>query len=472
MSKERIVLRRTVPMLVALAALGGSAVPASAAASPHQVWKQHWDGGGNDNGSVARVSPAGDRVYVTGRADGKPSPQTDLVTVAYTSAGKRLWTNRYTADWSTEPQDMVVSVDGTRIYVVANSYKTSSSSAGADYLTIAYSSTGTRLWTARYDDLHHKDDQANAIAVRPDGSAVYVTGQSFGTRTSGCGFGFEYDATDAVTVAYSKTGVRKWVGRYDNDSHSNDFGMDVAVDPSSGDVVVAGGTRPSCLGEVLLIAYEADGDPHWTHVDDAGGTFGEYPIGLGVDGAAGTIFVAGGRSVSQNDTVFLIAAYSDSTGDPIWRKPYSGPQSTTYPFAFVLGRDDHLYVAGWTGNFSGNTWRWDVAAFDGAAEGDLLWNTVYLHGTGQNIAYRLAASGDGTLVYGYGIVGSGLNRVTAFSADDGAVAWSAAVSERDQIGVSPLGPAPHGHRLYFTGSESIHRGPFDDDSDFDTRAFS
>jgi hypothetical protein len=452
-----------------LVGLLATIAPVSAATSPHQIWKQRWNGGGNDHGAVVRTSPSGDRVYVTGKSDGKPSPQTDLVTIAYTSAGKRLWVNRYTADWSAEPQDMVVSADGTRIYVAANAYTTSTE--GSDYLTIAYSSTGTRLWAKHYDDPSHKDDQATGIAVRPDGSAVYVTGFGFGRRTTSCGFGSEYDATDAVTVAYSKAGVRTWVGRYDNTAHSNDGGADVAVDPSTGEVIVAGYTRATCVSEVLMLAYRPDGTRHWAHVDDAGATFGEYPIGLGVDGADGTIFVAGGRDVSRDDIVFLIAAYAASTGDPLWRKPYKGPGKTTYPWAFVLGRNDRLYVSGWTGNFLGTTWRWDMAAFDGADKGSLLWNTTYMHGNGQNIAYRMAVSGDGTQVYAYGIVGNGLNRITSFAATDGTVAWSSATGEVD-LGLSPLGAAPHGHRVYFTGSASVQHGPFDTDTDVDTRAFS
>jgi hypothetical protein len=462
-------MRHSVPVLALVAVLLVGVLPASAASSPHLLWKQRWNGGGNDEGAVVRTSPSGDRVYVTGRSDGKPFPQTDLVTIAYTSAGKRLWVNRYTADWSAEPQDMVVSTDGTRIYVAANAYPTSTQ--GNDYLTIAYTSTGTRLWVKHYDDPHHGDDQAYGIAVRPDGSAVYLTGLSFGTRTTSCGQGSEYDASDIVTVAYSKSGVRTWVARYDNESHSNDDGVDVAVDASTGDVIVAGVTVPyPCYDEVALLAYRPDGSRDWVHVDDSGATFGEYPIGLGVDGAAGTIFVAGGRFVTRNENAFLIGAYSDATGDPVWRRPYSGPGQSTSPFAFVLGRNDRLYVAGLTGGALGGSARWDLAAFDGASGGNLLWNATYVHGAGQNWAYRLAESGGGTQVYGYGIVGSGLNRVVAFSATDGGVAWSAPTSEAE-VGVSPLASAPYGHRVYFGGSVSVQRGPFDFDDDVDVRAF-
>jgi len=55
-----------------------------------------------------------------------------------------------------------------------------------DYATLAYrASSGETLWRAFYDQ---DEDSASALAVNPEGSAVYVSGMS---------------GADITTVAYS-----------------------------------------------------------------------------------------------------------------------------------------------------------------------------------------------------------------------------------------------------------------------------
>jgi DNA-binding beta-propeller fold protein YncE len=62
-----------------------------------------------------------------------------------------------------------------------------------DYATVAWrAATGKRLWVKRYDGPAGADDYGQALAVGPDGSAVYVTGASRGSGT----------LTDYATVGY------------------------------------------------------------------------------------------------------------------------------------------------------------------------------------------------------------------------------------------------------------------------------
>jgi hypothetical protein len=66
-----------------------------------------------------------------------------------------------------------------------------------DYATVAYdASTGSRLWLKRYEGPSDGADEANALELSPDGSALYVSGSSYGGKTT---------KDDYATVAYALT---------------------------------------------------------------------------------------------------------------------------------------------------------------------------------------------------------------------------------------------------------------------------
>ena len=58
----------------------------------------------------------------------------------------------------------------------------------------AAASNGTELWVSRYQGSRHGFDSGEALAVSPDGSTIYVTGESYRSPSY-----------DYATVAYSAT---------------------------------------------------------------------------------------------------------------------------------------------------------------------------------------------------------------------------------------------------------------------------
>jgi len=95
--------------------------------------------GATYNGS-AIVSPGGNRVFVTGHVQSK-AYFGEYGTVAYNATtGARLWARRYAGRGATA---LAVSPDLTKVYVTGQSH--------GDYTTLAYSArTGARLWVRRY----------------------------------------------------------------------------------------------------------------------------------------------------------------------------------------------------------------------------------------------------------------------------------------------------------------------------------
>ncbi len=117
----------------------------------------------------------------------------DYATVAYdASTGAELWSARYNgpADGYETSYALGVSPDGSRVFVTGDSY---GPTPGPDYATVANdASIGTELWVARYNGPANSADSAAALGVSPDGSRVFVTGVSLG----------ETSYHDVATVAY------------------------------------------------------------------------------------------------------------------------------------------------------------------------------------------------------------------------------------------------------------------------------
>jgi DNA-binding beta-propeller fold protein YncE len=125
------------------------------------------------------VSPDGTTVYVSGQ----PSRGGGL-TVAYSAAtGRQRWASSYSGG---DGGSVAVSQDGTTVYVAG------SSGGDQGYATVAYrAATGSQLWASRYHGPANLGD-ACCVAASPDGTTVFVTGDSYGGRT-------DYDY---ATVAY------------------------------------------------------------------------------------------------------------------------------------------------------------------------------------------------------------------------------------------------------------------------------
>ncbi|MBI4728939.1 MAG: hypothetical protein HY775_05480 [Acidobacteria bacterium] len=196
-------------LLLTVATLGlGPASPATAAEAAR--WEAHCDCPGWDSAGASGIaaSPDGTRVFVSGWTPGSET-DSDYATLAYDAeSGARSWAARYNGPgngWD-RAYSLAVGPDGARVYVTGGSYGSGSSS---DYATLAYdSSSGTKLWEARYDGPGNRWDRATSLAVGPDGARVYVTGRSVGSGTKSDYATIAYDASVA-SVPRATTAPRR-----------------------------------------------------------------------------------------------------------------------------------------------------------------------------------------------------------------------------------------------------------------------
>ena len=247
-------------------------------------WRYGQPGTSADVADAIAVSPNGARVYVTGGSAGSGT-DLDYATVAYDASGTQLWVRRYTRQMDSydRASAIAVSPDGARLYVTGLS---SAFGSSYDYATIAYDASGARLWVRRYNGPGNNWDEANAIAVSPDGARVYVTGSS-----QGWGTWFDY-ATIAYDASGTQLWVRRYADP--EAQWYSDGANALAVSPDGTRVYVTGITvGPGPDFDYATIGYEASGMELWVRYYNgpADGRDGASAIAVGPDGAR--VYVTG-----------------------------------------------------------------------------------------------------------------------------------------------------------------------------------
>jgi hypothetical protein len=295
------------------------------------LWTNRYNGTGNDDDQATAITTSTNgNVFVTGWSS-RGGANYDYVTIAYSSAGIPLWTNRYNGPGNGIDRASAIATDRNG-NVFVTGYSTGSGS-GNDYATIAYSNAGIPLWTNRYNESGTYDDEATAITVDTNGN-VFVTGYS--------GIGAKTDL-DYATIAYSNAGVPLWTNRYNGPGSSIDAASAIAID-GSGNVFVTGGASNGTNNDYLTIAYSNSGVPLWTNRYNGPGNKDDAARAIAVD-ISGNVFVTGGASDGINSD-YVTIAYSN-TGVPLWTNRYNGSgNNIDVVFAIAVDRRGNVFVTG------------------------------------------------------------------------------------------------------------------------------
>jgi hypothetical protein len=373
------------------------------------LWTNRYNGPGNNVDVPKAIAVGGGKVFVTGTSWG--GADYDYATVAYSTSGTVLWVRRYNGPGNGDDGATAISVDANaNVFVTGYSVNPGT---GYDYATVAYSSVGVPLWTNRYDGPGNGNDYATAVAA---GSGnVFVTGYSTNNNS-----GYDY-----ATVAYSSTGVALWTNRYNGPSNKEDSANAIAVG-GNGDVFVTGRSLVTGANyDYATVAYTSTGVGLWTNRYNGPGNGDDQALAIAV-GAGNTVYVTG-QSVgvgSQYD--FATVAYS-GTGAPLWTNRFNGPgNGNDGASAVAVGNDGNIFVTG-ASDRGGN--NYDFATLAYSAAGAPLWTNRY-NGPGNNddeaVAIAVDAGGDvivagpswGIGTYGYAVVeysaGPGLRIIPIF----------------------------------------------------------
>ena len=298
------------------------------------LWTNRYDGLANSDDKAAAITvDSSGNVFVTGYSHGGATFR-DCATIAYSSAGVPLWTNRYNGPGGFHDQAVAIAVDASgNVFVTGSSY---GSDGYPDYVTLAYSNAGLPLWTNRLHGGGISYDEANALAVDSSGN-VFVTGSLL---LSG---NFDYG-----TIAYSGAGVPLWTNRYDGPGNRVDQSLAIALDRNGNVFVTGNSDGVDNIPDYATIKYSGVGVPLWTNRYSGPGRFFDEAIAVAVDGND-NVFVTGSSYSQESRLDYATIAYS-SAGVPLWTNRYNGPLNLDdRPFnrsCLAIGPDGAIHVTG------------------------------------------------------------------------------------------------------------------------------
>ena len=356
---------------------------------------------------------------------------------AQTAPGARLWLARYNSGpGSYDAADAIaVSPGGSTVFVTGNSWP--SGPTGRDYATLAYSAaTGRQLWVRRYSGPGHRTDIPCSVAVSPDGSRVFVTGGSTVRPHS--------DAY--ATIAYAAaTGRQLWLRRYQGPANGNSDASAMAVSPDGRRVFVTGESDGAggASGGYATVAYSAaTGRQLWVR---------RHMPRRGYNDATAVAVSPGGATVFVTGTAeYATVAYSAATGRQLWARPYSPRHGSDYGGSVAVSPGGAtVFVTGETDGAGGAGAIYATLAYS-AATGRQLWvgrrHEGYLRG--------MAVRPDGTAVYVTATSGGGYLTV-ADNAATGTQLWASRHSNGDN---GPVAVSPDGTTVYVTGTSRSDQG--------------
>jgi PQQ-like domain len=428
------------PLLGALlVAVIMATTPATAVPSPPSGGTELWYSLYKGGGPKAiATSPDSSRVFVAGTKVG-------YFAVAYDAeSGATLWVAEQ-GGFASYANGLAIAPDGSTVFVTG---QITGAGGHWDYLTIAYDApTGSILWTRRYDDPGHGNDVAYSVSASPDGSKVFVVGSS--GRSGGS------SPDDFFTIAYeSSTGATIWGRRFDGPKgpYRAPSGA-VSADGSRLFVVGASYGGPLEQYDYQTIAYDASaGTLLWArrydrnHLDDRATSVATAPDGS-------TVLVSG---TSGGDLVTV--AYDASSGGARWVGRHPGGAPTVRPVLVTASLDGSTVFVGGSSYAAATGFDYTTIAYE-AASGAVRWVRRYDGPSSEDdYVHAISASADGSVVFVTGMSRGGASNYDfatfAYRAATGAVMWAARYTRPgDEVDDGrAIASSPDGSKVFVTGA--------------------
>lgn len=191
-----------------------------------QEWVKYYSGtvNGNYNPSSIAIDTSGDVIVAISAPTLAAS--TDIIVIKYNSSGNVVWIQQYngTSNGMDYPKK-IVSIPSRDIYVGG---WTENGSNYTDMLVLKYSSSGVKLWEAKYNGVYNDYDFLEDMFVDQWGN-VYISGTIENPNGK----------NNFATIKYNTSGTQQWVAYYQNSFKNSSEVTTIAMD-NLGNIFVTG----------------------------------------------------------------------------------------------------------------------------------------------------------------------------------------------------------------------------------------
>lgn len=350
-------------------------------------------------------------------------------------------------------------------------------------------------WRAQYDSVDHRQDVSWSVAPSPDGSRIYLVGDSWSSESG-------VPARSAVAAFDATTGDRQWLS--ETTGVPGSWLSTIAANPANNLVYAGGLQRPASGGQTafvlaydgltgveswratppgwqttalvvsldgsLLYALISAGSPSVLALDASTGATlwtwkssnaeADRGSGLALHPSGGRLFVAAGAQTDW-DSDYLTTAVDAATGAELWSARFDrfpGIEDGQLDVPRVIKaspKGDAVVVTGWSYRIDPlfTTSQYLTVAYD-AATGAPRWSA-----TSDGIAETatgLAIADDQAVVTGFpGLVPGGRALTIAYDLETGAEVWRTESGDATGLaGALDLAASKDGDVVYLTGVTS------------------
>jgi hypothetical protein len=248
---------------------------------------------------------------------------------------------------------------------------------------VKFAPDGSIAWQRTWDgSAQFSANNAQDVAVAPDGSAVYVTGTSF--ISPNVALLLKFDAATGALV-WNKS----WGG--------NAFPEGVTVDVN-GFVHVAGSVTIGTNQQIFTTKFGSDGSVVWHKVWNTPETNAESRGQDVTSDASGNIYIAGVTPIDDPDAVLrpfgIVVLKIDVAGNLMLQRTVLAGESVDARGGIAIGPDGSVHVAG--AHFDEKTSDLNAFVVKLDLDGNHLWNRNWGGRSGDD-AHGIAVRGDGNI---------------------------------------------------------------------------
>ncbi|MBK7036338.1 MAG: SBBP repeat-containing protein [Bacteroidetes bacterium] len=323
------------------------------------LWKNRLNGAGDNSDRYNNaITDALGNFYLTGYTV-NPGTGKDFLTAKLNASGDTLWTRKYNYLSNLDDEANFIAIDAAGNITVTGYSDGGSTSTKNDILTIQYNSSGTLLWSARYNYATANEDEFPAAMSIDASNNIFISGRS------------DHDAAnidDIITLKYNSAGVQQWAVRYDAGLTDRAAGI---VADNSGGCIITGRTDNGLNEDIITISYSTTGTTNWTKVytgpggDDRGQAI--------IRDAAGNVYV-GGIRFNASDDDYVTLKYN-STGVQQWAKIFDGGDNDRIS-TIKSDASSNIYVTGQSDIIGGGSTDYNFRTIKYNSAGVQQWNTV------------------------------------------------------------------------------------------------